>query len=259
MKRAAMLLLLCLGNSALADAQGSYDAGIAAERAGDPSAAATAFVQSLEDGGVDPAVYHGLGNALWRLDRRGPAMAAWSRGLRLAPRNGDIAANLDRGRKASEDRLDPPARGADLFFWQAMLSPRDSALAASFLLAIALAAPLVRRWRSAATRIGVETLASAGLALVLLVSTRIAVVDDSSVVVLVPEVSARSAPGAEGVELFRLHEGAEVALLETHEGHHLVRLPDERKGWIPATTTLSTDPEAPFPLVVALGTVVTPP
>ncbi len=128
-----------------------------------------------------------------------------------------------------------------------MLSPRDSGLLASFLLMVALAAPLVRKLRSVPRVVGVETAVFAVLGVLLAVSTRTALVSENSVVIVKPEVSARSALGPEGVELFVLHEGAEVRLVETHLDHHLIALPDERKGWVPADTTLSTDPAAPFP------------
>ncbi len=252
-----MLLFIGMFVTALAASpQSLYDAGLDHARSGRPAEAADSFVSALEAGGRDPAVYHGLGNALWRLEQPGPATAAWRRGLRLAPRNGDIAANLDRARRASQDHIEPPAPAADLFFWQGMLSPRDSGLLASGFLMLALAAPLVRRVRRRPRPVRGDVAVFAVLALLLAASTRAALVSDASVVVVSSEVSVRSAPGPDGVELFVLHESAEVRLLETHRQHHLIELPDERKGWVPAETTLSTDPAAPFPrlaLVVELG------
>jgi len=240
-----LLAVLTVATAASPDAL--YASGLDHARAGQHDEATAAFVQALDAGGRDPAVYHGLGNALWRLGAPGPATAAWRRGLRLAPRDGDIAANLDRARRASRDNLEPPAPAADLFFWQGMLSPRDSGVLASVFLMLALAAPLLRRLRSAQRPIGLESGVALVLAVLLAVSTRAALVTEASVVVVADEVSVRSALGPDGVELFVLHEGAEVRLLETHRDHHLVTLPDHRKGWVPADATLSTNPSAPFP------------
>lgn len=243
-----MLAMLTLVATAIAASpQALYERGLDHAREGRHEAAADAFVESLDAGGRDPAVYHGLGNALWRLGHAGPATAAWRRGLRLAPRDGDIAANLDRARKALADHLAPPESSADLFFWQSMLSPRDSGLLASLLWMLALSAPLLRRLRSMERRVGAESGILLLVGVLVAISTRAAVVSEASVVVVADEVSARSALGPEGVELFVLHEGAEVQLIESHHSHHLVALPDERKGWVPADTTLSTDPSRPFP------------
>jgi hypothetical protein len=249
-----MLVLIGMLTTALAGSpQSLYDAGLDHARSARPAEAADSFVSALEAGGRDPAVYHGLGNALWRLEQPGPATAAWRRGLRLAPRDGDIAANLDRARRASKDHIQPPAPAADLFFWQGMLSPRDSGLLASFFLMLALGVPLLRKMRRAPRPVRWEVAVFAVFALLLGASTRAALVSDASVVVVAAEVSVRSAPGPDGVELFVLHEGAEVRLLETHRAHHLVSLPDDRKGWVPAETTLSTDPAAPFPRPVLMA------
>lgn len=243
-----MLALVALVSAALAASpQQLYETGLDHARAGRHTEAADAFVAALDAGGRDPAVYHGLGNALWRLESSGPATAAWRRGLRLSPRDGDIAANLDRARRASRDQLEPPEPTADLFFWQGMLSPRDSGLLASLFGMLALAAPLVRRWRGADRLVGPELVAFVLVGSLFAISTRAALVSEASVVVVAPEVSVRSALGPDGVELFVLHEGAEVRLLESHRDHHLVSLPDDRKGWVPASTTLSTNPGAPFP------------
>jgi hypothetical protein len=66
-------------------------------------------------------------------------------------------------------------------------------------------------------------------------------------VVLQPEVAARSAVGADGVELFVLHEGAEVRAAQRDFDHVLVVLPDGRRGWLPAASVGLVLPEAEFP------------
>lgn len=243
--------ILFAGAVALAGGQSSFDAGVQATRAGLHEEAVEHFIDAIEDGARDPSVYHGLGNALYREGHSGLAVAAWRRGLVLAPRNGDIAANLDRARKESEDRLDPPERHAEAFFWQAWLAPRDGALAASVLLALALGSLLVRRIiRGRGRRVaswGWEAPLLAAGGGVLIASTVSASATPPSAVVVVPELRARSTLGEDGVELFVLHEGAEVATVERDGAHVLIALPDERKGWVSASAVVSAGPSDPFP------------
>ena len=66
-------------------------------------------------------------------------------------------------------------------------------------------------------------------------------------VVTAAEVTARSARGPDGVELFRLHAGAELRVADAAEDALLLQLPDGRKGWVPAEAACSTTPGAPFP------------
>ena len=220
--------------------QTEYDAGIDAPRTGDYPAAAVHLVAALEAGGVDPAVYHALGNAMYRSDQTGAAIAAWSRGLALAPGDGDLAANLSRARGQTTDRLDPPQPALGPFFWQAWLSQRTSAALASLALTLALVLVGLRRYRPAAL--------SAAISGLLIASTLLAHHATAGAVITGTSVSIRSALGPDGVELFVLHEGAEVAVAEQASGHTLIVLPDSRKGWAPTGALISTDPEDTFPL-----------
>ena len=131
-----MLLVALIGMLPLA--QAGYTDGLSALREGDASRAVEEFQAALEDGARHPAVYHGLGNALYRLDRKPEAAAAWRRGLALAPRDGDIAANLDLVRKSFQDRVDPPETHRPAFFWQSFLAPVETAWTAASALALAL-------------------------------------------------------------------------------------------------------------------------
>jgi hypothetical protein len=94
--------------------------------------------------------------------------------------------------------------------------------------------------------VGAETAVLLVLSALLWISTLASRGGEGGAVVVAPEATARSALGPGGVDLFVLHAGAEVAVLEQAGAHTLVSLPDERKGWLPATALLSADPSAPF-------------
>ena len=248
MSAALLMVLALLAAPAQAD---PYQDGVAAARAGDPVAAADAYRAALSGGALDPAVYHGLGNALYRQGQSGAALAAWRRGQRLAPRDGDLAANIDRVRAQATDRVDPPAAGGGPFFWLSFLSLAESALLAGLLGLLGgggLVARELRRGRYPGGRAwGAETVVGLGGALLLGGATAMAAQGAETAVVTAPRVAAQSALGPDGIELFVLHEGAEVAVQERAASHVLVALPDARKGWLPATALVSTDPAAPFP------------
>ena len=252
MSAPALLLLCVLG--ARAGGQDAFNAGVASDRAGDYPAAAQHFREALEQGGRDPAVYHGLGNALYRQGQVGLAITAWRRGQLLAPLEGDLSANLDQARAQTRDRLDPPTPDVGPFFWQRSLSVTQSAAITSGSLTGFLALILLRRSRAAQGSRLVERLKSAPLAglfalstLLFGASTAIALRERPGAVVTADQVEARSALGAEGVGLFALHEGAEVRVLESTADAALVALPDERVGWVSWRSLASTDPAAPFP------------
>ena len=245
-----LMVLAFLGCASVGEAQ--FDEGLDALRTGDSSSALVHFKASLDAGANDPGVYHGLGNALYRLNREAEAAAAWRRGLALDPRNGDIAANLDWVRKRFADRLEPPALHREAFFWQSFLAPLETAALGAVSLSLGfwlLVWGRIRVLRSRASpgsnaRIAVIFMVTLGAILVL--SSLDAVGHRRGAVVIVDEVDVRSTLGPSGVSLFVLHAGAEVAIEDQTETHRLLALADGRKGWVNAKALLSTDPEHPF-------------
>lgn len=238
------------------DAQDHYENGVEAARGGDHGTAITHLLASLEAGGRHPAVYHALGNALYRRDHLGHAIAAWHRAAALEPRNRDIQANLDRATQKSTDQLEGVS--GDLFFWQAVLSPAEGGLLAGLLVALAIASAALRNLRARAARIpyrpGVTPIVLLFLAALPAISTTSSFLDAGDAIVVVPEVTARSALGPGGVDLFVLHAGAAVAVAERADGDTLAALPDDRKGWLPTSALVSTDPADPFPSPPAMAT-----
>lgn len=248
----AFLFTALLGCSSSGDVD--FRKGLKALRDGDAGAALVSLSDSLEQGGKDPAVYHAMGNSLYRLDRKGEAAAAWRRGLLLSPRDGDIAANLDHVRGEFRDRIDPPTRHRGVFFWQSQMAPIESATLSSIALAVAFGMGLFGRLRRLRHRGSLPSAAkwSAGIAAVvgvlLIVSTADAFYGRQGAVITAEKVDVRSALGPAGVSLFVLHVGAEVLVEERTDTHHLVALSDGRKGWVSASALLSTNPAEPFPI-----------
>ena len=246
----SLLFVLLAGCTPSGDAE--FHRGLDALREGDARAAVTALDASLEAGGRNPAVYHALGNSLYRLDRKGEAAVAWRRGLLLAPRDGDIAANLDHIRGQFRDRIDPPSGHRGLFFWQSQLALIESGALSSF--AFTFAFFLGFLGRILRVRVGSEVLSSlrwsGRIAIVvgslLLFSTVDAFYARQGAMITAPQVEVRSALGPAGVSLFILHEGAEVSVEDRTDTHQLIVLSDGRKGWVSASTLLSTDPAEPF-------------
>ena len=246
----SLLIILFLGCSVSGDAR--FQEGLGALREGDASTAVTALQDALDAGGRNPAVYHALGDSLYRLDRRGEAAVAWRRGLLLAPRNGDIAANLDHLRGQFRDRVDPPAGHRGVFFWQSQLAPVESAALSSIAFAFAFLLGFLGRLNRFRGGDGLSSspkwaaLGATVLGFLLLISTADAYFGRQGAVITTPEVEVRSALGPAGVSLFILHEGAEVLVEDRTETHQLIVLSDGRKGWVSSHTLLSTNPAEPF-------------
>jgi tetratricopeptide (TPR) repeat protein len=241
---ALVLLMLPSGAWAQAEAlspQARFHEGAAAYRDGHYAEAEDAWRGVVTSGAVDGHVLYDLGNALYRQGRVGSAMLAWRQALVLLPREPDARANLALARDQVRDRIEPSSHVPPLFFWQHSLANQESGNLGALLLGFALGAWAWLRWRR---RRGARELGSlrpaawvaASLGLILLLATFLtqrALETSPGAVILAEEIAGRSALGRDGVELFVVHEGAELRALERDAGHVLVALPDGRRGWIP--------------------------
>ncbi|MBN1335760.1 MAG: hypothetical protein JXB39_07345 [Deltaproteobacteria bacterium] len=228
--------------------QERFDEGTAAYQAGDAVGAEQAFREVIAGGTEDGHAWYNLGNAWYRLGRPGLAIHAWRRAEVYLPRDPDVRANLDRARLEVKDRLEAPILVPAHFFWQRPLAPGESARLAAVLaaLALVLANLLVARRRAGQRGWSWAGVGALGLAAALLglstVALQRSLAQGAVAVVLAPEVTARSTVGGEGVDLFVLHEGAEVAVRAREPGHVLVTLPDGRWGWLPRAAVATLDP-----------------
>lgn len=240
------LALALLGLAAPASAAEPEEA-VAATVAGNFPRAEEVGRALLAEGVVNGDVYYNLGIALYQQERLPEAVLAWRRAAVLAPRDGDIGANLDRARRQLRDRLDPPEPGGALF-WRHSLSPGEQTWGAALLLGLVGALGLAGRLRPGLP-LGIPALLAGVPGLLLALGAGVSwreLARQPGAVVLAEGVEVRST-GEQGVLLFELHAGAEVQRLALVGEMAQIALGDGRRGWVPAAALGVVDPRAPLP------------
>ncbi len=182
-----------------------------------------------------PTVYYNRGNAHFRTNRVGRAIADYLRAWRLAPRDPDISFNLSFARQFRVDRNPNPegmlSRIARTIF--TLFNPPVTRVITAlifFLSALFLAGYFL--WRRLALLI-------AGLVLIVLflfglgsvIYWRGATARNLAVVV-VPEAIVRAGPGGEYREIVAVHDGLEVKIIEHRPEWVLIQIPGGLGGWI---------------------------
>ena len=249
-RNAAVTALLALlvpfwASAAQVPADSLWNAGTAAYSDGDWGGALASW-QEIEGSGLEsPELYYNIGNAFFKSSDYAHAILYYERALKLDPSYSDARFNLEFAGEFVQDRIESVPE----FFlktWirrMGYLFPSD-VWAALFLvlLALALAGALLFLLGTGAARR--RTGFFAGLAALLLAfcclgfaaSQKAAYNRADSAIVTVPVSAVRSSPGSEAAkDLFVLHEGTKVRILDEVGSWWNIELSDGRQGWIPST------------------------
>lgn len=219
-------------NGAPADAATLY-------RAGQFEQAAQAYEQ-LASSAPDNAYYaYNLGNAYFKLDRLGKAVARYRRAFELQPRDPDIRANLSFAVKKSGDELVPAGMPEVLHSIYHLLSLKELGGLFWLFCWAALLPGAVCVWPSRrkswllAVAIGFSALSAASGAWLL---ARRATGLKNPAVVVDTQAELRAGPGENFSTAATIPEGHTVEVLESNQDWRLVGVPSKNiKGWVKAT------------------------
>ncbi len=243
---AAVLLALCLvpaANAAQLPPRDSlWHAGTAAYADGRWEEALGDWMQIASDGVESPQLYYNIGNAFFKADDKTRAILWYERALKLDPSYGDARFNLEFANSFVQDRIEVVPE----FFLKAWarsfryLLPSDvwAVLALVFfagflgmlLLFLLSGVPSARKagffTALAALILAVCCLASAS-------RQRSDALKEDSAIVTRAVSTVRSAPGSDvSKDLFVLHEGTKVKILDSVGDWKNIEISDGRRGWM---------------------------
>lgn len=210
------------------------------------------YEELLRQGVHSSKLYYNLGNSWFKQERMGKAILNYSRALLLDPTDEDTQYNLDMANVRIVDKIDSVPE----FFlktWFRKLGQNFSsdtwAVMGLVFLGITFAAVIL--WLLAAT-LPLRKLGFYGGIVALLLCivstlyaqnqrTRLLHSDEAIVMNLVAPV--KSSPGAGSKDIFVLHEGTKVRMLEQLDGWTEIILSDGNKGWIASNAIEAVVPQ----------------
>ena len=240
MRRALLLLLLLApASEARADAASRYAEASSLYEAKDFAAAKGAFAALLQEDGPHPDVLLGFGNSAYRLGDYVGATYAYEWGLRLAPGDPSLRQNLTVARTHLVSDVFPSAQSETALRAQealARIPGRLTLLAALVLwtLGFLLLAARQRGFLEGWTWLGVALLLLSLPGFGHAAWQRQRLAGRTEGILQSTEVAVRSGPGPEYQQLFELHAGTVVRVLDERSGWRRVALPNAAEGWVEA-------------------------
>lgn len=208
--------------------------------------AAETYEQILAHDGVSAELYYNLGNCYYKLELIPEAVLNYERALRLSPGDNDIRANLALARGKTIDKVTPPAEMFFVSWWHNLVNsmPLDSwAMLAIVCFILMLGGILAYGFMTNLTvrKVG---LYSACTTLLLCILANLAansqanlLTKHSAAIVMTPAVTVKSSPSNNSTDLFVIHEGSKVEILDdSMQDWKEVKFEEGKQGWLPAET-----------------------
>lgn len=188
-------------------------------------------------------VFYNLACAYYRLDDIAHSVLWFERALKLDPSNKDVLFNLELARTKTIDKIIPQHEFILFTYFRSMtnwFSLRTWTIIGLLSFAIVLAS-LLLLWGSDSVLIRKLAFSSAVLLLLVSVLANVCALKQkdfkqvhTSGIIIAPAVTVKSTPADSGNDLFVLHEGSKVEILDSSLKEWCeVTIADGKQGWIP--------------------------
>jgi tetratricopeptide (TPR) repeat protein len=207
--------------------------------------AAQMYEQIAQSGAEAVEVYFNLGNCYYKLGNIAAAILNYERAQRLAPTDDDIEFNLTLAQSRITDKIDPAPQFFVIKWWRVFvgLATAGSWSVSGVVFAWCLFVFAAVFFVAQAPALKKTMFVSGIVSLVLLVlmitfayQQNKASTSDESAIVFASSVSVKSEPQEDSKDLFVLHEGTKVDVLESDGEWRKIRIADGSIGWLRSNT-----------------------
>ena len=241
MRMVAMLVVILFFCSAVIRAQSPsefFNRANESYKANQFRAAADDYEKLLSQQYQYAEVYFNLGNCYYKMDSVGKSILNYERGLRLAPEDEDIKYNLRLAKLKSVDAIQPVPQPAFFTWWSGFVNSNSAErwgvyALISIWLSLFIVAVYLFFVKSKLIRTFTAWLLCCSFAcLALALHQRQQHAKSVSAVVMVRSAFVKSAPDAGAGNLFMIHEGTAIQLLDHVGDWNKIRLEDGKIGWL---------------------------
>lgn len=208
--------------------------------------AAQAYEQLLAEQGTAAEVYYNLGNCYYKLDDIPQAILNYERALRIDPSDEDTRANLALARSKTSDKVTPPSEMFFVTWWKDLcnslsITTWTTLAVGAFILMLLGILAYMFLGNLTLRKVGIYTAIVLLFAVVLTnlcaLSQHLMTRSHTDGIIFTSAVTVKSSPSESSTDLFIIHAGSKVEILDnTMEQWREVKLEEGKQGWIPANT-----------------------
>ena len=186
-------------------------------------------------------LYFNMGNTYYKMHDYPMAIYCYEKALKLDPSNEDVQINLAIANRAIVDKIEPMPQSFIVRWWQntrVWFSGDQWAWLSIVVFALLLVSLfLFLRARKLGVRklgffTGLVFLLVFALSVVFAFQLKQSSLTQDQAIIMTPTVNVKSSPNEASVDLFVLHEGTKVDVLETESGWNKIRIANGSVGWL---------------------------
>lgn len=241
-KQLSILLVLLLSVNLIWAQDVSFQQANTYYKEGKYDKAVSEYEQLLQTNKQSATVYYNLGNAYFKQGALGHALLNYERAYRLKPSDKDIKANLNFARTQLADKIEAPKRYfITKWLYKVIHQLRSNAWtyiglvlwALVFLAFVLFVRANAEQMRKLFFSVALLSLFLALFSFYAAYSQYHSNKSETYAIVLAQNITVKSTPSNNGTDLFVLHEGTKVQVLDKVGNWHKIQLADSREGWLP--------------------------
>ena len=210
---------------------------------GDYLTAISIYESIIEKQGVNATLYMNFGNAWLKRDEVAKAILYYERAYLLDPSDDDIKFNLELARTKTVDKVNPVNQIFLVVWFKKLLASLDVRSWAvitviAFALCILLAGVFLFSKKSGLKKISfsfsIFFLLFSVLSFIFASTQMENILNRDTAIIMSASVTVKSTPSSSGTDLFIIHEGRKVEILDSSMKEWVeIRLEDGNTGWVP--------------------------
>ena len=201
----------------------------------------------LKDGFVSAPLLYNIGNTYFKMRNYPMAILNYEKALKLDPTDEDIRQNLVIANALITDKIEPLPVFFVTKWWRNlgnMLTANSWATVTLVILGIFLL--LLYLYLTARTSGGKKATFFLGIIMILLLICSGIIAfqkyqylnERNEAIIMKPTITVKSSPSSTGVDLFVLHEGTKVTILDKDGDWDKIKIADGSVGWLPSSSSI---------------------
>ena len=203
------------------------------------------YKKLIEQGIESPEIYFNLGNCYFKCDSNAQAILNFEKAKKLSPGDEDILFNLKVANQRITDKIDPAPELLISSWWTEFKHSKTMdgwawLCISCWVLSFLLLATFIGFKASTTKRLGFW----GGLFFLILAVSSFFLAEDQSntsrkkndAIVMIGSINLKSSPEEKGKDIFIIHSGSKLRVINTEGTWSEVQLPDKNVGWLPSSS-----------------------